>query len=164
MGKIKKRSYAFLICFITGMLWGVIIGALSISILVSFRLDSFYEKIALLENTIEDKEEKLSKLEKSINKADIVLKDVVVLLEFPDFTQEQTNEIDNIQIEKAIKEKYRSSLGKEIKSLDAEILEQVIDKRILKLNNGEYQISVSKLMLTDILKLWVKVSLIEVES
>ena len=55
-------------------------------------------------------------------------------------------------------------LGKEIKSLDAEILEQVIDKRILKLNNGEYQISVSKLMLTDILKLWVKVSLIEVES
>lgn len=164
MGKIKKRSYAFVICFITGMLWGVIIGALSISILVSFRLDSFYEKIALLENTIEDKEEKLSKLEKSINKADIVLKDVVVLLEFPDFTQEQTNEIDNIQIEKAIKEKYRSSLGKEIKSLDAEILEQVIDKRILKLNNGEYQISVSKLMLTDILKLWVKVSLIEVES
>lgn len=125
---------------------------------------SFYEKIAFLENTIEDKDEKLSKLEKSINNTDIVLKDVVVELEFPNFTQEQIDEIDNIQIEKAIKEKYRSSLGKEVKGLDAEILEQVIDKRIFKINNGEYQISVTKLMLTDTLKLWVQVSLIEVES
>lgn len=164
MGKIKKRSYPFVICFITGMLWGVIIGALFISILVSFRLDSFYEKIAFLENTIEDKDEKLSKLEKSINNTNIILKDVVVKLEFPNFTQEQIDEIDNIKIEKAIKEKYRSSLGKEVKGLDAEILEQVIDKRIFKVSNGEYQISVTKLMLTDTLKLWVQVSLIEVES
>jgi len=105
---MRKKVYPFIICFITGLLWGVIIGAISISSLVSFRMDSFYERIAYLENTI--------------------------------------------------------SLGKEVKRLDADILLQVIDKRIMKFNGAEYQLTVNKLVLSDILKLWVNVSLIEVES
>lgn len=164
MGKVKKLIYPFVICFITGLLWGVIIGAVSISMLVSSRMDAFYEKIAYLENTITDKEEKLAKLEKSINNSNIVLKDIVVILEFVDFNEEQINQMDNIEIEKNIKEKYRSLIGKEIKDLDADILLQVIDKRIFRLNGTEYQLNVNKLVLTDILKLWVKVSKIEVES
>ena len=132
--------------------------------LVSYRMDSFYERIAYLENTIIDKDEKLIKLEKSINNANIVLKDIEIILEFTDLSEDQINTIDNIQIEKSIKEKFRSSLGKEIKNFDADILLQVIDKRILKLDGAEYQLTVNKLVLTDILKLWVKVSLIEVES
>ena len=164
MGKIRKSAYPFIICFITGLLWGVIIGAVSISVLVSYRMDSFYERIAYLENTIIDKDEKLIKLEKSINNANIVLKDIEIILEFTDLSEDQINTIDNIQIEKSIKEKFRSSLGKEIKNFDADILLQVIDKRILKLDGAEYQLTVNKLVLTDILKLWVKVSLIEVES
>ena len=164
MGKIRKGAYPFVICFITGLLWGVIIGAVSISVLVSYRMDSFYERIAYLENTIIDKDEKLIKLEKSINNANIVLKDIEIILEFTDLSEDQINTIDNIQIEKSIKEKFRSSLGKEIKNFDADILLQVIDKRILKFDGAEYQLTVNKLVLTDILKLWVKVSLIEVES
>lgn len=164
MGKVRKKVYLFIICFITGLLWGVIIGAVSISSLVSFRMDSFYERIAYLENTITDKDEKLAKLEKSINNANIILKDIEVILEFVGVNEEQLNQIDNIEIKKSIKEKFRSSLGKEIKSLDADILLEVIDKRILKFGDTEYQLTVDKLVLTDILKLWVKVSLIEVES
>ncbi|MGD9569171.1 MAG: hypothetical protein AB7V48_12840 [Sedimentibacter sp.] len=164
MGKIKKIVYPFIICFATGLLWGVIIGAISISMLVSTRMDSFYERIAVLENTITDKDEKLAKLEKSINNSNIVLKDIVVVLEFENFSQEKYDQIDSLEIEKSIKEKLRSSLGKEVKSLDAEILQQVIDKRILKFDDSEYQLTVNKLVLTDILKLWVKVSAFEVES
>ena len=55
-------------------------------------------------------------------------------------------------------------LGKEVKGLDPDILQQVIDKRILKFDDVEYQLTVNKLILTDVLKLWVEVSLIEVES
>lgn len=164
MGKIKNRNYPFTICFMTGLVWGIIIGAVSVSTIVSVRMDVFYEKIAYLENTITDKEEKLSKLEKSINNNSTVLKDIEVILEFVNFSEEQINQIDNIEIEKSIKEKFRSSLGKEVKSLDAELLHQVIDKRILKFDGSEYQLTVNKLVLTDILKLWIKVSLIEVES
>jgi hypothetical protein len=164
MGKIGKKIYPFTICFITGLLWGVIIGAISISMLVGMRMDAFYERIAYLENTIIDKDEKLAKLEKSINNKSMVLKDIEVVLEFNNISEEQITQLDNIEIEKSIKEKFRSSLGKEVKGLDAEILQQIIDKRILKFDGTEYQLTVNKLVLTDILKLWVQVSLIEVES
>ncbi len=127
-------------------------------------MDIFYEKIAYLEHTIDDKNEKLDKLEKSINNSNIVLKDISVILEFANLSQEKVDQIDNIEIEKAIKEKFNPSLGKEIKNLDADILVQVIDKRILKFNNAEYQLTVNKLVLSDILKLWVGVSPLEVAS
>lgn len=164
MDKVKNVMYPFAICFVTGLLWGVIIGSVSISLLVSSRIDVFYDKIAYLENTLNEKEEKLAKLEKSINNKNIVLKDVEVILEYVNFSEEQINRIDNIVIEKSVKEKYRSSLGKEVKSLDAELLQQIIDKRILKFDGTEYQLIVKRMVLTDILKLWVQVSLIEVES
>jgi len=164
MGKIKNILYPFVICFISGLLWGVIIGSISISTLVSIRMEYFYERIAFLESTITDKDEKLAKLEKSINNANIVLKDIVIVLEFENINQEKYDQLDSLEIEKSIKEKFRSLLGKEVKSLDAEILQQVIDKRILKFNDSQYQLTVNKLMLTDILKLWVKVSAFEVES
>jgi predicted mannosyl-3-phosphoglycerate phosphatase (HAD superfamily) len=127
-------------------------------------MEEFYEKIAYLEHTIQDKDEKLEKLESSINNANIVLKDITVILEFTGLSKEQIDLIDNIEIEKAIKEKYASSLGKEVKSLDADILVQVIDKRILRFDDTEYQLTVNKLVLSDILKLWVGVSLLEVTS
>lgn len=166
MGKLKasRTIYSSIICFIVGILWGVIIGAVSISVLVSYRMDSFYERIAYLENMITDKNEKLSKLEKSINNSNIILKDIQVELGFGELSPEQVNQIDNIEIEKTIKEKFRPLLGKDIKGLDPDILLQVVDKRILKFDEAEYQLAVNKLMLTDVLKLWVQVSLIEVES
>lgn len=164
MGKMRKIIYPFIICFITGLLWGVIVGAVSISMLISYRMDSFYERIAYLENTITDKDDKLAALEKSVNNSSVVLKDIEVVLEFADLDADKIDQIDNIEIEKTIKEKFRSSLGKEIKSLDADILLQVIDKRILKIDGAEYQLTVNKLVLTDILKLWVIVSPIEVQS
>lgn len=164
MGKVSSKGYKFFICFFTGILWGVIIGAIGISTIVSYRVDAFYEKIAYLENTIIDKDEKLEKLEKSINTSNIVLKDIVINLDFSSFSKEQIDKIDNIAIEKTIKEKFRSLLGKEVKNLDADILMQVIDKRILKFDAAEYQLTVNKLVLSDILKLWVKVSVMEVES
>lgn len=164
MGKISSKGYKFFICFLTGLLWGVIIGALGISTLVSYRMDSFYEEIVYLEHTIIDKDEKLEKLEKSINTSNIVLKDIVVNLDLSNFSKEQVDKIDNIEIEKTIKEKYRSSLGKEVKNLDADILMLVIDKRIIKLDTAEYQLTVNKLVLSDVLKLWVKVYVMEVES
>ena len=160
----KTAGYKFIICFITGLLWGTVIGSIGLSVLVGYRMDAFHEKIAYLEHNIADKDEKLSKLEKSINNANIVLKDIYIILEFTNLSKEQTDQIDNIKIEKAIKEKYASSLGKEIKSLDADILVQVIDKRILKFNSTEYQLTVKKLVLSDVLKLWVEVYSLEVTS
>lgn len=160
MGKLKESCLKFIFCFIAGLLWGVLIGSVIMSILVSYRMDLFYEEIAYLENTIVDKNEKLEKLEKSINNYNFILKDIEIIL---DFGEVQISQIDNIEIEKVIKEKFNSSIGKEVKNLDAEILEQVIDNRILKFDDAEYKLNVIKLVLTDILKLWIEVKLITIQ-
>lgn len=156
MGKIKEDGLKFFYCFTVGLLTGALLGSIAMSILVSYKMDRFYERIAYLENIVSDRDEKLEKLEKSINNCNVVIKDIEIIL---DFDEDIIEPINNIEIEKVIKEKYNSSLGKEVKNIDADILVQVIDKRILKFNNSEYQLKVSKLVLTDILKLWVEVSI-----
>ena len=162
MAKLKSNGFKFMFCFASGLLWGVIIGSTLTSLIVSYRMDSFYEKMAYQESIIEDMDEKLKKLEKSINNSNIVLKNIEVFLETDG--GEVINNIDNIEIEKAIKEKFNSSLGKEVKNLDADILMQVIDKRILRFEEAEYQLSVKKLVLSDTLKLWIGIKVIEIES
>jgi hypothetical protein len=41
----NTAGYKFFICFITGLLWGTVAGSLGISLLVSHRMEEFYEKI-----------------------------------------------------------------------------------------------------------------------
>lgn len=161
MGKMNKKSTGLMFCFATGIVWGALIGAALTTMIVSYRVDLFYEKIAYQESIIEDNEEKLKKLEKSINNSNIVLKDIQIIIEAD---EEQINSINNIEIEKAIKEKFNSSLGKEVKNLDADILMEVVDKRILKFDEAEYKIDVKKLSLSDTLKIWVGITVMEIES
>ena len=151
---MKGYAMNLIFTFIVGLLCGVLLGSVIIMMLVSYRMDECYEKIAYLDKTIEEKDNKLDKLEKSINNSELVLKDIEIIL---NWKMEHVNQIDSIEIEKAIKEKYNLLLGKEVKSIDIELLEQIIDKRILKFDDGEYKLKVAKIVLTDILKLWVEV-------
>lgn len=155
MGKLKRKGLRYIFCFATGIISGALIGSILMSILICYRMDSLYEEIAYLKNSIEDKDDKLKKLEKSINNANIILKHTEIILDF------EGDEIDKMEIEKAIKAKYNTLLGKDVKTLDADMLAQVIDKRIFKIENKEYKLIVNKLILTETLQIMIKVELIE---
>ena len=161
MAKLNSNGFKFMLCFAAGLIWGALIGSSLTAIIVSYRMDTFYEKIAYQESVLEEKDEKLEKLEKLINNSNIILKDIEINLEKDG---KQINNIDSIEIEKAIKEKFSSSLGKEVNSLDADILVEVIDKRIFKYEEAEYQLNVKKLVLSDTLKLWIEITVIEIET
>ena len=62
-----------------------------------------------------------------------------------------------MEIEKTIKEKYKTLLGKEVKTVDAHMVVEVIDKRILKIEGKEYRLQVDKLILSEIMSIWAKV-------
>lgn len=155
MGKLRKKKLGHIICFITGLITGILIGIVILSILVSYRMDEHYKRIISLENIIQDKDTKLEKLEKSIRTRNSILQNIEVNLIF------DGDEMDKIDIEKAIKEKYITLLGKEVKSIDSDILVEVVDKRILKLEKKEYKLRVEKLILTETLKIYVKVEVID---
>lgn len=149
MAQLKVKALKFSICFITGLLLGILLGAISLSTMVSYKLDEKYKRIAYLENTIQDKDAKLQKLENSINNRSMILKDIEIDLDF------DGDEIDKIDIEKAIKEKYISLLGKEVKALDEDLIIEVVDKRIFKIEDREYKLQVSRLILTETLRISV---------
>ncbi len=151
MGKLKKSGFKYGLCFITGITLGILMGMAILSILVSYRMDMSYQRIAYLESTIQDKDSQLEKLEESINTQSLILKDIEVLLVF------DGDEIDKISIEKTVKEKYRSLLGKKVEEIDGDIIGEVVDNRILMIENKEYKIHVDKLILTEVLKIWITI-------
>ncbi|MFW5647876.1 MAG: hypothetical protein ACOCG5_02190 [Candidatus Alkaliphilus sp. MAG34] len=155
MGKLRKRALKFIICFITGLLAGVLMSAVALSLIVSYRMDNYYKQVSYLENIIRDRDERLEKLEKSINTQYLVIKDIEINLIFE--KGENDDEIIKMEIEKTIKEKYKTLLGKEVKTVDAHMVVEVIDKRILKIEGKEYKLQVDKLILSEIMSIWVKV-------
>lgn len=150
MGQPKLKG---VFCFIVGSITGIIIGVVAIGLLVSYRMDMYYKENAYLVSTIEEKNIQLENLEKTINTQDIVLKDIDVVLIFGG------DEIDKIDIEKTIIEKYRTLLGKEVKNIDIDIISEVVDKRILQIEDREYKLKVEKLVLTEVLQIQIKVEL-----
>ncbi|HHW00470.1 MAG TPA: hypothetical protein GXX36_13055 [Clostridiaceae bacterium] len=148
MDKIKRRS-ALAIFLITGFITGFLTGAAAVGTLASYRIDSYHARIRELEISLEDRDVQLEKLKESINKSRFVLKDIEIVLEY------DGDEIDRMTIEKHIKNKYRNLLGKEVRNIDTDILIEVIDKRIFKLEEREYSLKVNRLVLAEILKLWI---------
>lgn len=151
MGGIRTRKPVILFGFYIGVITGVLIGAALMTTIVSYRLESFHKMNAYLESVIAEKNTQLEQLEKSVNKGKYILKSVDVVFICED------EKVDILLFENELKKKYQALLGKEVKSLDAEMIAEVADKRIFRLDNGQYQLFVRKLILTENLKLWIEI-------
>lgn len=152
MASVKTRINRNFTLLSTGFLVGMMLGLLMLSFLISYRIDEYQQRITYLETIIEEKDIRLIKLEESINQTKVVIKEIVVNL---DFGEEETG--DRLTLEKHIREKYNNLLGKEVKSIDIEILAEVVDMRIMKIGDKSYQLHVSRVLLTELLILWIDV-------
>ncbi|MDI9515266.1 MAG: hypothetical protein GX384_02155 [Clostridiaceae bacterium] len=151
MGGIRTKKPAIIIGFYTGVITGVLIGLAVMTTIVSYRLENFHRMNAYLESVITEKNAQLEQLEKSVNKGKYIVKsiDVVFLCDYEG--------VDILLFETELKKKYNALLGKEVKTLDAEMIAEVADKRIFRLDNGQYQLFVKKLILAENLKIWVEI-------
>ncbi|RKD33214.1 hypothetical protein BET03_09585 [Thermohalobacter berrensis] len=152
---MKKKYLSFFLTLIVGNIFGIIIGISIMTTLVSFRIDKYHEKIKYLENVIEDKDTKLKKLEKSINNRRFILQSIEIILIY------DGDDLDKISLEKNIKEKYKNLLGKEVQKIDIDMVKEIVDQRIIKLDDKIYKLEVTKLVLSNVLKIWIKVRLID---
>lgn len=139
-------------CFISGMVVGILAGVAVFSVLVSYRIDQYYLEIRQLEVANEEKDKRLLKLEESVDKTKYMLKKIEVILIY------EGDGLDKIALEKSIKKKYEQLLGKEVDKIDIDLVAEVIDQRIMKLEEREYKLKLKKIMLTEVLKIWVDVN------
>ncbi len=125
-------------CFVSGMFVGLLAGVAVFSVLVSYRMDQYYQEIRQLELANEEKETRLLKLEESVDKTKYLLKKIEVILIYGG------DELDKMALEKSIKEKYGQLLGKEVGNIDIDLVAEVIDQRIMKLEEREYRLTFSR--------------------
>lgn len=149
MGELKRKG--MLLTILTGIIIGFMAGAVAVNALVSFRMDMYHQQIKYLERVIDEKNIKLEKFEESINKKRYILKDVEIILLY------EEDGIDKITLEKNIKEKYSMLIGKEVKTIDPDLLVEIVDKRIMIIKDKKYKLKLSRLMLAEVLKIWIEV-------
>ncbi|CAG7839870.1 hypothetical protein Z959_02240 [Clostridium novyi B str. ATCC 27606] len=150
MDKIKNKYFNF---FLAGLFIGGMLGVIVINILVSYRVDNYIREIKYLNSIIEEDTIKLEKFQKS-KKNRILVKKVEIEVMF--LKKNDKNDITKIALEKSIKYKYNNILGKEVELVDGEILSEVIDNRIMKIDDKEYKLKVKKILISSIVKIWVE--------
>ncbi|NLJ34217.1 MAG: hypothetical protein GX349_06480 [Firmicutes bacterium] len=165
MGKLRRGSPGYLFCFAVGLMAGILLGAVALNILVSHRIDSYHKTIAQLRADIRDKDSRLEKLEQSLNTQKYLLQAVEVTLLFGQDGKNgaivEVDEMERMEIESNIKEKYVSLLGKEVDTIDVDMVAEVVDRRIFKIGTREYVLHVVRLILSETLRIWVRVEVID---
>lgn len=154
-----NSKYTYFLFFILGLFIGGMVGIIIINLLVSYRIDNYIKEIKHLDKVIEEKDFRLQKLEKNIYNKRLLVKDVEIELRYEN--EEENDDIVKITLEKHIKDKLKCLLGKEVENIDGDILLEIIDKRIMKIEDKEYQLKVEKIMISKVVKLWIEIKVIK---
>ncbi|MTI48842.1 hypothetical protein [Sporosalibacterium faouarense] len=152
MDRLTRNVLKYITTLTLGILIGMVIGSISFSIFISYRIDEYLKEITYLNTIIEDKDVRLKKLEESINNRKFILEKIGINLVY------EGDEIDKLTLEKHIKQKYSNLIGKEVRTIDIEMVAEVIDNRIMKIEDEEFKLKVEKVLLAEELKIWVKVN------
>lgn len=156
MDKVRNRTKYFSF-FAAGLFIGGIIGVIVINLLVSYRIDNYIKEIEYLNTTIEDNNIKLEKLQDTIHKNKLIIKEIEVELKFQD---EEDDEIARIALTKHIKEKFNDILGEEVDNINGDLLCEILDKRLMRLDGKEYQLRVARVVISQKIKFWIEVKTI----
>ncbi|KMT23311.1 hypothetical protein [Clostridium cylindrosporum] len=149
MGRVRKAG--FLLFFLSGFILGVLLGCASLSAFISYRLDEYHQRIAILNSIIDEKNMVLEKLEDNINKKKLIVKDIEINL------TSKEDELINIELKKYIQKKLGTFVGKEVKKVEADMLWEVINQRIMKIGGKEYRLKANKVVISEIINIWIEI-------
>lgn len=145
-----KRHYAYAVYLLTGLCGGLLFGAACVMLLIGHKLDDAYRQISYLQATSNEKDVRLQKLEDSFNTRKFILKKVEVHL------QCEGDNTENTGLEKYIRERCHNLLGKKVNDIDTDLVLEMLDNRIVRMDSIDYKLTVQRIILSDILQLWVK--------
>lgn len=145
----KKAHFSFIVIWGTGFILGLLTGIWGITLIISTKIDGFHEQIQHLNSIVADREVRLQKLEESINYKRYLVKDVIIHLEF------EGDDLEQLILRKTLKDKINILLGKEVKTIDLDLVSAMIDERLIHLKGAEYQTRVNKLVIAEVVQIWI---------
>ena len=148
MERLSGKRLSCLIFFITGLSGGIMLGAIATAVYAGHQLEQAYSQVTVLQVSLKEKDDRLKKLEDLANPKKQIIKNVEIILQF------EGDDLEKTYITQAIKDKYICVVGKEIRTVDPDILPEVIDNRILLINKHRFKVTVQRIVLSDVLKIW----------
>ncbi|AKL93610.1 hypothetical protein CACET_c00920 [Clostridium aceticum] len=147
-----KRRYNVFAIFIIGFIVGLTI----MNLIQIHTLDRLYRIQNQLSNQLLDREIKLERLNQSLNseKASII-KDLVIEVEF------EGNPLVKDEIEKAIHFYMTDLVGRELWSIDGELVYKILEDRILDIEGRRVKLRVKYIVLSEKISISVKAQVIE---
>ncbi|WP_251859821.1 hypothetical protein [Clostridium sp. Marseille-Q2269] len=149
----QKNKYFFSFC--VGLVTGGLVGIIFFSLFISYKIENYHREITYLNNVIEDQQVRLDGLENKLSKKKLIVKKIEIDMQFKN--TEEHDELVSIELEKYIKEKFNDLIGKDVDKLDGDILLQVVDNRIMKINNKQYKLKVQKIIISQNIKFHIQV-------
>ncbi len=149
MERLSRGRYALPVCLLTGLLGGMLVGASLVALLLGYRLDDSLQRISQLQAAVNEKDARLAKLEESVNKKKFIVRRIEVVLLF------SGDETERTPLDKYVKDRYSSLVGKEVGSIDTDLVAEVTDNRVVRLSSRDYRLSVGRILVSDVLKIWV---------
>lgn len=138
--------------FSAGLLSGLLLASLALTMVIGYRIDNYHQQIQKLENVIESQQLQVHNLTEALDKQQkYVVKAIEIYLEHAD------DAIEKMTMERFIRHKYDHLIGQEVDRIDPNLVFEVTDRRIFKLTDKEYGLHVKRLVISEILKLWVDV-------
>lgn len=154
MDEIKKK---YLIFFVTGCLVGILVSIISFTIFFTHKIEKNYSKIRKMQIVLEEKNKELQRIKTSIKVDKYTVNEIEVKIDF----KSKVDEVTTYILEKSIKDKFSSLIGREVNSIDVEMLEKVIDNRIMYVENSKFLLKLKRISVSERIKIFIEGDKIE---
>ncbi|AOY75493.1 hypothetical protein [Clostridium formicaceticum] len=147
-----KKRYNVLAIFIIGFILGLAV----MNLAQMHTLDRLYRIQNQLNNQLLDREIKLERLNESLNKEKAsIIKDLVIEVEF------DGNSLVKDEIEKTIHFYMADLVGRELWSIDGEMIYKILEDRILDIEGRNIKLRVKYIILSEKISIAVKAQIME---
>ncbi|WP_058485076.1 hypothetical protein [Defluviitalea phaphyphila] len=127
-------------------LFGFIIGVIFYNTLYMYKMENLIKENEILSADLEENLIKLKKLETLTQKKETLsLNNILPIF----LNEEEENIIPQDEIEQYIKILLNNQIGKELTAIDVDLIYNGLNNRILKFKDGEYQLEIKSIILTD---------------
>ncbi|AWZ49048.1 hypothetical protein C3495_09595 [Clostridiaceae bacterium 14S0207] len=154
MDEIKKK---YLIFFVTGCLVGILVSIISFTIFFTHKIEKNYSKIRKMQIVLEEKNKELERIKTSIKVDKYTVNEIEVKIDF----KSKVDEVTTYILEKSIKDKFSSLIGREVNNIDVEMLEKVIDNRIMYVENSKFLLKLKRISVSERIKIFIEGDKIE---
>lgn len=138
-------------------IFGFIVGITSYNTIYMNKIDRLIKENEYLFAQLKDSLTKLEKIEAANQKKETpILKHISPIIQNNDAILLPKDEIDQY-----IKVLLNNQLGKELNKIDAELIYSGLNRRILKFKDGEYQLEIKSIILTDTMYIYYSVEKIK---